>query len=94
MPDLHICPLLGLYAPYSGSFLPMFRDHISAPYSGGQAVKELMNVYDGTDGLSETSEINHHSKLRKIPENADLIHMAAKDGSSWQASCAAPPSLW
>ena len=28
------CVLLGCYAASSGSFLPTFRDNLSAPYSG------------------------------------------------------------
>jgi hypothetical protein len=55
----------------------MLRDNLSVPYSGVKQSKNSWPFKMGPMGWPETAVINCHSMLRKIPMNADVIHMAA-----------------
>ena len=58
-----ICIILGLYAEYNGSLLPMFRE--KAPQ---KIVLDCLTIEYGTDRLSETS-VRNYSTLRKTPKD-------------------------
>ena len=62
-----ICALLCYYTASSGSFLPTFRDNVSAPYSGVKPI-DLYWVLDPLEDGTEKSVRNYHYSLRNNPE--------------------------
>ena len=66
-----ICPLLRFYTAYKGSFLPTFRDNLSVPSSKVKKSKKnwiSLPSKMGPIGYPETSIINYHYTLCKIPK--------------------------
>ena len=70
-----VCPLLRLYKAYKGTFLPMFRDKLSVPSSRVNKSSSSWTSLSSKMGpirYPETSIINYHYTLCKIPKRADF----------------------
>ena len=90
---LKIFPLLGIYAAWNGSFLPMFQLTTYRSHIYGQAIQDLLTSWPlemGPIGCHETSVRNYHSTLRKLPgEGRSRLHHGGnlKSHNSMQIWC-------
>ena len=65
---LHFCPVLGIYAAYSGNSLPMFRNNLSVQLQGSIIQNNSLLLKIGSTSRSETSLKNGHYTLCNFPE--------------------------